>query len=138
MIQRQQSLWLLLACVASVLSFQFPFYTGNRMEGTMSTYSVLDAGSHFLLLILTGISVLLAGITIFLFKDRKSQFKLAIGGAGLSLILLFIYFNQVSKFEKGNFALSAVLVFAILAGYIMAARGIWKDEKLVKSLDKLR
>jgi len=138
MIQRQQSLWLLLACVASALTFQFPFYTGNRMEGTMSTYSVLDAGSHFLLLILTGISILLAGITIFLFKDRKAQFKLSLGGVGLSLILLFLYFNQVSKFDKGNFALSALLAFAVLAGYIMAARGIWKDEQLVKSLDKLR
>jgi hypothetical protein len=52
--------------------------------------------------------------------------------------LLVIYIAQVGKFEKGNFALSSLLVFAILAGYIMAARGIWKDEKLVKSLDKLR
>lgn len=138
MIQRQQSLWLLLACVASIFTFQFPFYTGNRIEGTMSTYSVVDAGSHFLLLILTGISVLLSGITIFLFKDRKAQFKLTLGGVGLAVILLVIYFTQVSKFEKGNFALTAVLTFAILAGYIMAARGIWKDEKLVKSLDKLR
>lgn len=139
MIQRQQSLWLLLACVASVLTYQFPFYVGEKpSEANMNVYTILDAASHFLLLILTGISVLLAGITIFLYKDRKSQFKLALGGVGLSILLLVIYFVQVGKFVKGNFALSSVLVFAILAGYIMAARGIWKDEKLVKSLDKLR
>jgi hypothetical protein len=138
MIQRQQSLWLLLACVASILSFSMPFYTGNRIENNMSTYAVLDAASHFILLILTGISVLLSGITIFLFKDRKSQFRLVLGGVLLAVVLLVIYIAQVGKFEKGNFALSSLLVFAILAGYIMAARGIWKDEKLVKSLDKLR
>jgi len=138
MIQRQQSLWLLLAAVASFLSFRFPFYTGNKLINNISTYDELDAGSHFLILILTGFSVLLAAITIFLFKDRKTQFKLSIGGIGLSVILLILYFTQIGKFENGHFSLTAVIVFAIAAGYIMATRGIWKDEKLVKSLDKLR
>ncbi|MFT3676787.1 MAG: DUF4293 domain-containing protein [Chitinophagaceae bacterium] len=138
MIQRQQSLWLLLAAVASFLSFRFPFYTGNRLISNISTYDELDAGSNFFILVLTGFSVLLAGITIFLFKDRKTQFKLSIGGIALSVILLILYFIQIGKFEKGHFSLTAVIVFAIVAGYIMATRGIWKDEKLVKSLDKLR
>ncbi|MFN4314531.1 MAG: DUF4293 domain-containing protein [Chitinophagaceae bacterium] len=139
MIQRQQSLWLLLACVASALSFYFPFYSGEKVEeGVGAAFSVLDAGSNFFLVIVTGISVLLGGITIFLFKDRKAQFKLALGGVGISVLLLFLYMREVSQFTKGNFALTALLVIAILVGYIMAARGIWKDEKLVKSLDKLR
>ena len=139
MIQRQQSLWLLLACVASVLSFYFPFYSGEKVEeGVGAAFSVLDDGSNFFLVIVTGISVLLGGITIFLFKDRKAQFKLALGGVGISVLLLFLYMREVSQFTKGNFALTAVLAIAILVGYIMAARGIWKDEKLVKSLDKLR
>lgn len=138
MIQRQQSLWLLLAAVASFLSFRFPFYTGNKLINNISTYEELDAGSNFLLLILTGFSVLMAAITIFLFKDRKAQLKLSAAGIGLSVLLLVIYFVQIGKFENGHFSLTAVIVFAIAAGYIMAARGIWKDEKLVKSLDKLR
>lgn len=138
MIQRQQSLWLLLAAVASFLSFRFPFYTGNKLVNNISTYDELDAGGNFFILILTGFSVLLAGITIFLFKDRKTQFKLSIGGIALSVILLILYFIQIRKFENGHFSLTAIIVFAIAAGYIMATRGIWKDEKLVKSLDKLR
>jgi hypothetical protein len=44
----------------------------------------------------------------------------------------------MQNFAKGSIALYCIFVFAIIAGYIMAARGIWKDEKLVKSLDKLR
>jgi hypothetical protein len=138
MIQRQQSLWLLLAAVASFLSFKFPFYTGNILENNISRFEELEGGSNFFLLILTGASVLISAITIFLYKDRKTQFKLAIGGVVLSIILLILYFVQLKKFTNGNFALTAIFVFAILIGYMMAAKGIWKDEKLVKSLDKLR
>lgn len=138
MIQRQQTLWLLLAAAASFLSFKFPFYTGNIVENNTALYKELDGGSNLFLLVLTGLSVLIAAIAIFIYKDRKTQLKLAIGGIIISGILLIIYFTQLKNFINGNFALTAIIVFAILIGYIMAARGIWKDEKLVKSLDKLR
>lgn len=138
MIQRQQSLWLLLAAVASFFTFRHPFYTGNRPENGSSIYFELEAGSSLFLLILTGLSVLLAVITIFLYKERKTQLKMAIAGIVLSAVLLILYFLEVQKFDNGNFALTAIWVPAILVGYIMAARGIWKDEKLVRSLDKLR
>ena len=138
MIQRQQSLWLLLAAVASFLSFKFPFYTGNIVENNLSRFEELEGGSNFFLLVLTGLSVLISLIAIFLYKDRKTQFKLTIGGILMAIVLLILYFSQIKKFSSGNFALTAVFAFAILVGYLMAARGIWKDEKLVKSLDKLR
>lgn len=138
MIQRQQSLWLLLAAVASFLSFKFPFYTGNILENNLSRFEELEGGSNFFLLVLTGFSVLISLIAIFLYKDRKTQFKLTIGGILIAIVLLVLYFSEIKKFSSGNFALTAVFAFAILVGYLMAARGIWKDEKLVKSLDKLR
>jgi predicted MFS family arabinose efflux permease len=138
MIQRQQTLWLLLAAVASFLTFKFPFYTGNLVENNVPRFEELDGGSNFFLLIATGLSILISLIAIFLYKDRKTQFKLSVGGIVVAIVLLVLYFVQLKKFTTGNFALTAVFVFAILPGYIMAARGIWKDEKLVKSLDKLR
>lgn len=138
MIQRQQTLWLLLSGVCSFLTFQFPFYTGNRMENNMSTFAEMEAGSNFFLLVLTAVLILVALVGIFLFKDRKTQLKVAMAGILLSAVLLLLYFLQVKNFEKGNFALTSVFAVAIPIGYIMAARGIWKDEKLVKSLDKLR
>jgi len=138
MIQRQQSLWLLLSALASFLSFKFPFYTGNILENNVSRFEELDGGSNFFLLLLTGVSVLIAAVTIFMFKDRKTQSKLTFGGIIISIVLLVVYFSQIKKFTAGNFALTSVLVLAILIGYLMALRGIWKDEKLVKSLDKLR
>ena len=138
MIQRQQSLWLLLSAVASFLSFKFPFYTGNILENNVSRFEELNGASNFFLLVLTGVSVLVAAVTIFMFKDRKTQSKLTFGGIVISIVLLVLYFSQLKKFSAGNFALTSVLVLAILVGYLMALRGIWKDEKLVKSLDKLR
>lgn|SRR5947207_3337693 len=138
MIQRQQSLWLLLSTICAFLSYKLPFFSGTK-EGVknLTEKAILDGGSNFFLLVFTGISLALSLITIFLYKDRKLQLKLCIAGIILSILLLIIYFNEMRKLS-GSVSLSAVFVFAILIGYIMAARGIWKDEKLVKSLDKLR
>ena len=55
----------------------------------------------------------------------------------MSVLIVILYFVEMRSLS-GSISLSAIFVFAIVAGYIMAARGIWKDEKLVKTLDKLR
>lgn len=139
MIQRQQTLWLLLAVACSVLSFLYPVYTGQKMEeNNVLIFDQLMAGSHFGLLILTGASILIGGIAIFMFKDRKTQVKLSIAGIAIAVFLLILYFLQVKTFQNGNFALTSLFLLGIPAGYIMATKGIMKDEKLVKSLDKLR
>jgi hypothetical protein len=135
MIQRQQSLWLLLSTVCAFFSYKFPFYTGQLKTGI---YEEMDGASNFFLLVLTGISMLLSLITIFLYRERKNQLKFAIAGAILALIILIIYIYGIGGYQLGNLSFTCLFAIAILAGYIMAARGIWKDEKLVKSLDKLR
>jgi len=135
MIQRQQSLWLLLSTVSAFLSYKFPFYAGQLKEGQ---YEEMDGASNFFLLILTAVSLLLSLLTIFLYKERKKQLKFAIGGAVLALIILIIYIWGISRYQQGILSIYCLFPLANLAGYILAARGIWKDEKLVKSLDKLR
>jgi hypothetical protein len=138
MIQRQQSLWLVLSGVCAFLSYKLPFFSGTKVGAkNLTEKAILDGGSNFFLLILTAISLILSLIIIFLYKDRRLQLKLSIAGVILSILILVIYFNEMRKLS-GSIALSAVFVFAMLAGYIMAARGIRKDEKLIKSLDKLR
>lgn len=138
MIQRQQSLWLLLSAISAIFSFQFGFYNGTRMVNNMVTPDELNGASTFFLLIFTGISLLLAFITIFLFKDRKLQFRLCIIGAATSLLTIVFYFVEMKKFATGGILLTCLFSFATIVGFIMAARGVWKDQKLVKSLDKLR
>lgn len=139
MIQRQQTLWLLLSVACSILSFLYPVYTGQKMEeNNMLIFDQLMAGSQFGLLILTGASVLIGSIAIFLYKDRKTQVKLSIAGIVVAIILFFLYFFQIKKYQTGNYALTSLLLIGLLLGYIMATRGIMKDEKLVKSLEKFR
>jgi predicted MFS family arabinose efflux permease len=139
MIQRQQTLWLLLAVACSILGFIFPVYSGQKVEPNLAPiYDELMAGSSLPLLILTGISVLIGAIAIFMFKDRKTQVKLSGAGIAISIILVLLYFFETKKFESGRFALTSVFLLGLVIGYIMATRGILKDEKLVKSLNKLR
>jgi hypothetical protein len=138
MIQRQQTLWLILAAVTSFLTYRFPFYTGNILENNVARYEELDGGSNLFLLVLTGAAVFVGAVAIFMFKDRKRQFKLAIGGLVISVVILILYMTQLKKFTNGRFSLTCLLVLGMIIGFVMAARGIWKDEKLVKSLDKLR
>ncbi|MBL7722873.1 MAG: DUF4293 domain-containing protein [Chitinophagaceae bacterium] len=138
MIQRQQTLWLLLTTMAAIFSFMFPFVVGDEIQQNSSVRTVVDAGSTFFLLILTGGSLILSTIIIFLFKNRKQQMWLCVLGVLISGLLIFLYIMQMNKLIKPVPALTAVLPVIMLIGYFMAFRGIRKDEKLVKSLDKLR
>ena len=56
----------------------------------------------------------------------------------IAVVIIMLYVIQMNKLTHSTIALFAVLPFAILAGYFLAFRNIRKDEKLVKSLDKLR
>ena len=138
MIQRKQTLWLLLATAAALLSFMFPFATGKGIVKGLEVDKVLKADSHFLLLILTGASLVLSAETIFLYKDRPLQIKLSLIGVLLAVLILVLYITQLNQLSKSTLALFCILPVAVLAGYFMAFRDIRKDEKLVKSLDKLR
>lgn len=138
MIQRQQTLWLLLATLAAVLSFMFPFVIGKGLDKGIEVDKTIKAGSGFLLLITTGASVILSSGIIFLYKDRKLQMKLCLLGLLIAVIIIILYISEMNKLSKSTLALFCILPFAIAAGYFMAFRNIRKDEKLVKSLDKLR
>jgi hypothetical protein len=141
MIQRIQSVWLLAAALFASLTFKFSFYSGNRTEtATTPQFEKLVASSNFLLVIFT--SILVAGclIIIFLYKNRNQQLWLTIAATGLSIINLIIYFGEIKKFipKEGNYDLTAIFAFAIPVFLFLAARGIRKDQKLLKTLDRLR
>jgi peptidoglycan/LPS O-acetylase OafA/YrhL len=138
MIQRQQTLWLLLSALAALLSFMFPFVIGKGIENNLPVDKSIKAGSDFLLLIFTGASLVIAVITIFLYKDRKMQIRLSLLGMLIAAIIILLFILQMNKITQSTLALFCVLPFAGLIGYFMAFRNIRKDEKLIKSLDKLR
>lgn len=139
MIQRIQTVWLFLAALCAAFTYKFPFYSGNKLNSTnVQTYEKLVASSNFLLLIFTAALTIGCIIIIFLYKNRKQQMWLAVTAAGLSVIDIILYFTELKKFVSGNVSLAAVFAFAIPVFLMLAVNGIYKDEKLVKSLDRLR
>ena len=98
----------------------------------------LDAGSNLYLLLLTVACIILSTVSIFLFKDRKSQSRLTLVGLILSIVLLIMYIVVMQEYAKTTLALYCILPLLIIVGFIMAYRGIRHDQNLVKSLNKLR
>lgn len=142
MIQRIQSIWLLLAAAAAFLTLKFSFYSGNIIAAGSSsrTYAALTAQGNMLLLILTAGLGLASLISIFLYKNRKQQFRIVLLCLVISIINLVLFFVETRKYVvgEGNFDLTAAIAFAVPIFLFLALRGIRKDDKLVKSLDRLR
>jgi Domain of unknown function (DUF4293) len=135
MIQRIQTIWLLLAAAAAFATLKFSFYSGNKDN---NLFEELTGSSHFLLLILSVAVGLLALITIFLYKNRKLQIRLSLLGIVLQLVALAVYFQQTKTYVQGSFTLTSAISFVIPIFFILAWLGIRKDEKLIKSMDRLR
>lgn len=136
MIQRIQSLWLLLAAACTFAGFTFPYYSGTNAKG-MAPYE-LNASENFLLILVTIIVGGLALFTIFLFKKRNLQIRLCMLGIVLEALLIFLYYREVKTFSQGTYSLTAVLHSIIILSFFLAARAINKDEKRVKDSDRLR
>lgn len=138
MIQRIQSIWLFMVAVFDAITFRLPFYSGDWNEDTVTAMVDLNAQTTIWFTILSVIAGALGLATIFLYRNRKLQLKLIYLGIFISVVLLTLYFLETRDFSSGNFALWAVFYFAILISFLLAARGVRKDEKLVRSMDRLR
>ncbi|HTE25671.1 DUF4293 family protein [Flavitalea sp.] len=139
MLQRVQSIWLLLAAAACFLTLKLSFYSGNVVQADQTRlFENLTAMSNIWLMILTfllGTGIL---VIVFLYKDRKLQMKLTIFAILLSIVNIVLFFGELKKFVEGSFVLTSPMVFIVPVFLILASRGIYKDQKLIKSLDRLR
>ncbi len=141
MIQRIQTLWLLIAGALGLLSLKTSFYSGHRINDIVPKPVVFMSGTYNILLIICTTGVAFAAlISIFLFKNRKLQLKITIAALLLSIITLLLYYWQSQSFipTESSYDLTAVIPAAIPFVLFIAARKIWKDEQLVKSVDRLR
>ncbi len=139
MLQRMQSIWLLFAAICAFMTIRLSFYSGNiEVSGQPASFQYLNAGFNIWLLILTVALVCISVIDIFLYKNRKLQGRLALLGIVISILNIFLYYKQTQKFTIGNYDLTALLAILIPVFFFLAFRGIYRDQKLVKSLDRLR
>jgi FlaA1/EpsC-like NDP-sugar epimerase len=136
MIQRIQSVWLLVASIVTFLTLKLSFYSGTYLPDNQ--YHQLNATENIFLMITTIALGVLTLITIFLFKTRVIQLRLCIVAILLDLILLFLYYRALQNFTQGEYAITAASHLLIIAALVFSASGINKDEKLIKDSDRLR
>ncbi len=141
MIQRIQTLWLFLAAVLMMLIFYFPTY---QFSG--SSALPITIGNDFLGIVLSAFSIILSIVTLVRFKNRKQQISLTWLNILLCIGLqawLFVRINNVTELPAyqnipGYYWISTFIPLAVIILLFLAKGGIRKDEKLVKSLDRLR
>ncbi len=93
MIQRIQSIWLLLVAIFAAITFRFPFASGDWLKDAIPGNVPLDARTTIWLSIITAITGAVAFVNIFMFDNRKLQLKLCYFGIFLSVLLLVMYFS---------------------------------------------
>ncbi len=141
MIQRKQTIWLLLAAITGFLLTRVPLYTGTL---TGQVVRMFTATESLLLFAVAIVAALLGLIPVFLFKNRPLQLKLSVLGVLVSIGFIALEVWQIGEFRqsntllKGSYYWGALLPIAMAVFFILAAINIRKDEKLVKSLDRLR
>lgn len=142
MIQRSQSLYLLLVVLLSVLLLFLPVYEYGAADGLTALKS-FRLGDNVLLSILNGAVALLSAGAIFLFKNRPLQIRIS----GLSMLittiliglLFFLADNMSTTLEQRlTYRYGAYLPILQLIFSFLAQRAIRKDEELVRSADRLR
>lgn len=149
MIQRIQSIFLLLASVVLGLLFVKTFSFANidsNLMGEMGNDGKFNLYDNVFLALINGISIAIFLLSIFLFKNRSQQQIMVRLGILLQVILIGIgIFLIVDNSSIGSKILNELSLdlgiglplIAMLLGWL-ASRSIKKDENLVKSMDRLR
>jgi len=132
MIQRIQSLMLLLAAGLPALLFRFPFLK----QGDDGLYIKEDNVS----LIITVAAMVISFLAIFLFKNRGLQSRVTRIAALLITALMAYFVYQYFTLREADANIAAGWIYPILSLILLfrAKKAIDKDEKLVKSVDRLR
>ena len=141
MIQRIQSLWLLLSAVCAAITWLVPTFAGSTTDGSMRIFSIRES---VLLLFLIIFIAACSFINIFLFGNRKRQKAVTIITFFTTLLFVIAQYMIVKSFKtefnipQGNWEISAILPVFILLFQVFAFLGIRRDERLLSSADRLR
>ena len=130
MIQRVQSLFLFFSSILSLIILFYAPVLFNQ-EGQTLILKNLRFPAIFLL-----ISVLLSFFSIFHYKNRIKQLKLvSFARVAITFSFLLLFFTKDDSYQIYYGGLLLIIPYVIL---ILSAYFIKKDEKLVKSADRIR
>lgn len=133
MIQRIQTIHLFLAVISAVLFLVSPY--GQIAETALIPldYTVLSVFSI--------LSILLSAATILKYTNRKLQKKLIWVGLGIvDILIIFLLYQYFFVEATRSFQLGMGLIFLLFIPIflVLAMKGINNDEKIIKSMDRLR
>lgn len=139
MIQRIQTIYLLLAAIAMMTVLAIPIAYSMQDTGTMVDLYISE---NLPAMILAFISAFASLVAIILFKNRKLQIRIALVAMAFSMFALaaicfFDFFNKEISITSVNYVALFMPVFSVIFNGL-GLRGIQADEKLVRSMDRLR
>jgi|TARA_B100000795_G_C22795565_1_gene439174 hypothetical protein len=146
MIQRIQSIYLILAAGIQALFALGTYYTFNDKqltgEGLFNAEGLQiggDSKTMAMSFIIGGLSI----ISMVVFKNRKLQMKLA-NGAGLlgfaQIVFLVRSYMNLTLIDQADLSIGFVVFlmpFSMILNFL-AAKSIKKDDNLVRSVDRIR
>ncbi|MFN8776120.1 MAG: DUF4293 domain-containing protein [Flavobacteriales bacterium] len=153
MIQRIQTLFLLVATAALVVSYFIPFgyFPMDEQMLEIRSYGVKDASGEYLSTVSTWwfhipLSLVVAANLWTLFQYNRRRHQILILRAtfvlfAVAFVLLSMYIYGVDQIYAPASLRPGLSVFLLFAGLLLnwlAARAIRKDEELIRSVDRIR
>ena len=137
MIQRIQSIYLLLAALATIAFIFLPFGTVVYQGAPMTLTCTINPP----LWICNAVLALVSVISIFLFSNRKLQMRIIFLTIIYSILFILLFSAGLYlHIRNDRFHPQPALllpVFALIFNFL-AYKGVKHDEELVKSMDRLR
>ena len=145
MLQRKQSIWLLVAAFLNACVIFFDLYRWHEVVNGVDTKYEIRVTNEYAMFLVVLVCSLLPLVSIFMYKQRKRQLAMSIACivavCGLNAMML-AKIGAKSKesvaLASGTYWIGAALPIISIAFLILAILGIRKDDKLVKSMDRLR
>jgi len=143
MIQRIQSIFLLLASLFFFGEFAFPLFKSTATSSGFFADAAYTIQDHPALLGITIAGGVICLLTIFLFNNRPLQQKLVYLSLALCIALIVVAIilgmsDNADLFNSASIFVGSFLPIGAMIMLMLSLRGIGKDEKLVKSMDRLR
>jgi len=155
MIQRIQTLYLFLAAVCAALPLFLPLAVlscgPEALPGKATLWGFDDPSAaasysggwaNLAAALLSALSSLVSLVTIFLYRNRNAQRKSCTVLVVLLAIVCGLSAGYLSALPDGvairTLSFAAFLPVVAIVAVLLARRGIVRDEKLVRSLDRIR
>ena len=140
MIQRKQTIWLLLVILLMIVSAFLPFAHKSVLDVfNVAQLQAITTKSITYLSIATAAIIVMALLAIVMFKNRKLQKTFCLLGVLSTVACITLEILHGNKpTEKTALTFGIALPVLALLLFIKAYADIAADDKLVKSVDRLR